>query len=139
MLETPLTAQQKWSHDVRLDAEPRSAARARAFVRHHLTESQLPYLVDSVLLVACELITNGIVHAKTPLTLTLSRTDTVVRLSVHDESSKVPVPRPFAQAAEGGYGLGIVGRLSLRWGVDTGPGPAKTVWATFDTRSGVDA
>jgi anti-sigma regulatory factor (Ser/Thr protein kinase) len=128
-----------WSHDVRLDAEPQSAAKARAFVRRHLTENRLPHLVDTVLLVACELITNGIVHARTPLTLTLSRTETVVTLSVQDESSKAPLARRFTQVREGGYGLGIVDVCSLAWGVDTtDAGSSKTVWATFDPRAALD-
>jgi hypothetical protein len=89
--------------------------------------------VDNILLVACELVTNGVRHAQTPLTLTLSRTSKVVLLSVHDGSTMSPSPHSSAETGEGGYGLGIVELLSLAWGVDTDDSAGKTIWATFDT------
>jgi hypothetical protein len=88
--------------------------------------------VDDVLLVASELVTNGIRHAQTPLTLSLSRNGNVMLLSVHDGSAKFPSARSSAQARVGGYGMGIIEVLSLAWGVDT-DNAGKVIWATFDT------
>ena len=57
-----------WSHETVLAAEPGSAAKARAFVLQHLAEHRLLYLVDDVRMVASELATNAVLHARTAFT-----------------------------------------------------------------------
>jgi anti-sigma regulatory factor (Ser/Thr protein kinase) len=127
-----MVVQSDWSYDTRLSADPRSPARARAFVVHHLVEHRLLTLVDPVRLVASELATNALVHAQTSFTLTLSQRDHVVTLSVKDEQpTRVPSLAAPEVLAEHGHGLRIVDLMSGSWGVSTDPHGAKLVWASF--------
>jgi hypothetical protein len=98
-----------------------------------LVEHRLFHLVDTVRLVASELATNVVVHARTSSSLTLSRSGSGVVLHLSDGSSQAPARRPASEALEtGGYGLGILDALSVEWGVTRDPGSGKTVWARFD-------
>ena len=124
-----------WSHETVLSAEPVSASMARDFVCQHLVAHDLLYLVEDIRLVASELATNAMVHARTPFVVTLSEMDGVVLLTVRDSSTKVPV-RATPQVMDiGGRGLVLVGLLSREWGVSTGTSGAKSVWASFAART----
>lgn len=121
-----------WSHEARLTPVVGSASEARAFVCLQLADHHLLHLVEDVRLAVSELVTNAVRHAQTPLTVTLERLPSRVRLSVHDGS---PLP-PTAVAARledcGGRGLEVVGLVSNDWGVDHGSNGDKSVWASFD-------
>ncbi|MDH6127423.1 ATP-binding protein [Kitasatospora sp. GP82] len=86
-------------------------------------------------LVVCELVTNAVQHARTsPGRLILVRFELlcdVLRIEVHDASSKLPTVCPPSGAdQEAGRGLWLVEQLSARWGC--GPregGIGKLVWA----------
>jgi anti-sigma regulatory factor (Ser/Thr protein kinase) len=123
-----------WLHQTVLVAEPVSASRARDFVRLHLVEHHLPYLVEDIRLVVSELATNAMEHARTPFTVTLSASDGTVRLTVRDGSASVPV-RAVPQATDvRGRGLVLVELLSREWGTSTDRPGSKSVWASFATR-----
>lgn len=122
-----------WTHTISLSAEPASAARARDFVCAHLLMHGLPTLVEDIRLVASELTTNAMQHARTPLVLTLTREAHCVTLSVHDDSPVLPVLSTAGIAEPRGRGLAIVDRLSAGWGVDVADDRSKAVWARFDT------
>jgi anti-sigma regulatory factor (Ser/Thr protein kinase) len=124
-----------WSHHTRLGAEPVSAPRARAFVRQHLLEHQLAFLVDPVRLVVSELATNAVLHAQTAFTLTLTEIDQTVVLALQDDSTELPRLSSAAVSDIGGRGLGIVRAISLDWGISTTHSGSKTVWASFGTRT----
>jgi anti-sigma regulatory factor (Ser/Thr protein kinase) len=126
-----------WSHETVLSADAGSAAKARAFVVHQLVEHRLLYLVDEVRLVASELATNAIVHAKTRFTVILEGRESSVLLTVRDGSPIAPVPSPGApnEMRMAGRGLLIVNLMSQTWGVADQDGAAKSVWASFETRS----
>jgi hypothetical protein len=111
------TPPETWRHSCSLAAEPRSASRARAFVCQCLVEYRLLHLVDSVRLVASELVTNAVVHAQTPSVLTLSRSGSALDLGLTDGSGQRPRRRPAS---------------SLEWGVITDFNSTKTIWARFD-------
>lgn len=88
-------------------------------------------------LVLSELISNALRHA-TPLPGSLIRVswclnDDCVEIAVSDGGGPtVPMINKPAANAIGGRGLGIVDRLSLRWGVYTGQdGSETTVWAAL--------
>jgi hypothetical protein len=121
-----------WCHETTLAADPFSPARARGFVVHHLVEHRLLTLVDPVRLVASELATNAVLHARTPFHLTLSERDAAVTVSVED-AQPTRLPELVAPGARGehGHGLRIVDLLSQSWGVSTDPEGAKVVWASF--------
>jgi len=88
-------------------------------------------------LVLSELISNALRHA-TPLPGSLIRVswclnDDCVEVAVSDGGgATVPMVNKPAANALGGRGLGIVDRLSLRWGVHTRQdGSETTVWAAL--------
>jgi len=121
-----------WSHTTALTADPPSASLARDFVRGHLLRHGLPSMVDTLRLAASELATNAMVHAQTPFTVHLSRTDHRVLLVVEDDSAKAPVPVASQALDDGGRGLAILAAISQGWGVTAAEGGAKSVWASFD-------
>ena len=121
-----------WSHETRLQATPRSASEARAFVCRHLTEHRLSHLVDPIRLVTSELATNALTHARTAFTVALSETTETVLLTVRDDDGSVPVRSSLGATDPGGRGLQLVEALSLEWGVDADYSGSKTVWAVFD-------
>ena len=121
-----------WRYVTSLAADPRSAASARAFVDQHLGEHRLGHLVDPVRLVASELATNALLHARTGFTVTLSEWDRVVTLSVEDQQpTQVPTLGRSDLSDEGGRGMRIVDQLSQSWGVSSDSRGAKSVWASF--------
>ena len=126
-------AEPNWAHGTTLEATPRSAAGARAFVSHYLVDHRLLYLVDAVRLVVSELATNALIHGQTPFVVTLSREDDTVRVTVSDDSAQIGGRHCDQVLRTGGRGLGIVNVLSNDWGIITDVS-STTVWATFDTR-----
>jgi len=124
---------QNWSHSTTLAATPISASRARSFVSHHLIEHRLPYLVDSVCLVASELATNALMHGRTAFVVTLSGEDGTIRVTVSDDSDWIDSRGTRPGLRVGGRGLTIVSVVSHDWGVIPTLG-SKTVWASFDAQ-----
>ena len=111
-------------------------ATARAFVRDVLGywELALPdaTLVDRAVLVASELVTNAVVHARTDLRLRMELRGDLLHLAVRDGSPRllrlVTIPDP---QAEGGRGLLVVEQLARAWGVNRHPDGGKVVWCTL--------
>jgi anti-sigma regulatory factor (Ser/Thr protein kinase) len=111
-----------------LDNEPSSPARARSFVASVLEDWRCTDLLDDALLVASELVTNAIRHARSSCELRLELLPGTVRLGVRDHGEGVPAPRRPAAYEVGGRGLPIVAALSAGWGVEPAD-PGKVVWA----------
>jgi anti-sigma regulatory factor (Ser/Thr protein kinase) len=122
-----------WSYECRLAAELGSAGRVRDFVSTHLIAHQLGALVQDVELVASELATNAVIHARTAFAVTLSGTDEGVLLSVCDGSVAMPVGTVPAALQSNGRGLTIVAAFSSAWGVVADDCGSKSIWATFAT------
>ena len=121
-----------WSHPTAFEATPISASEARAFVSGHLVDHQLLHLVDPVRLVASELATNALVHARSPFSVTLAALGETVLLTVRDDSSSIPIRRAPHVMALAGRGLEIVSVTSLEWGTIQADGAGrKAVWASF--------
>jgi anti-sigma regulatory factor (Ser/Thr protein kinase) len=112
-----------------LPAKPSSCSQARRLVEEAVTTWRLPdELGDDAALVVTELVSNGADHAKGPLRLTVSRTETGVLIEVFDRSAELPTLRPVEPDSARGRGMIIVNALSSRWGV-TPSDDGKTVWA----------
>lgn len=77
-----------------LPVEPRTAGAARDLVRTSLTSWDLQALLDDVLLVVSELVTNAVLHARPPLVVSLSCAGGVVELAVADGDPALPSARP---------------------------------------------
>jgi anti-sigma regulatory factor (Ser/Thr protein kinase) len=84
--------------------------------------------VERARLAASELVANAIVHARSPLTLSVAYADGVLRLGVTDDDpTSDPRPREVARPQGGGMGLRFVSVMSRDWGIDRTP-TSKTVW-----------
>ena len=84
-------------------------------------------VVEDVLLLVSELVTNACLHTGGPELLTLHCTDERLRVEVTDPSPTAPAPRAARPSLPGGHGLHVVERLSRDWGT-THRGSGKTVW-----------
>ncbi|WP_130493315.1 ATP-binding SpoIIE family protein phosphatase [Motilibacter rhizosphaerae] len=91
--------------------------------------------VDAVVLLTDELVTNAVLHAQSALRLQLQGRRDVLRVSVTDESPRLPAPRHQEPMAEGGRGLRLVELLASRWGVDPLP-LGKRIWFEVDLAAG---
>ncbi|MFB6892184.1 ATP-binding protein [Kitasatospora sp. NPDC056327] len=91
-----------------------------------------PDVIADAELALAELIVNAWRHGRTAspvvLVLVLGRT---LRVSVGDDSSDLPDPRPPAGLAESGRGLQLVQGLTHRWGAEPQK-RGKLVWFELD-------
>ena len=112
-----------------LEHNGRAPAHARRGAREVLLAWRLPALVDSVVLVVSELVTNAVLHARTGLSIEVERHDGVVRVTVRDGSPQQPRRRRHGVSAGTGRGLGLLATLATAWGSETtGPPHRKAVW-----------
>lgn len=123
-----------WRHTRTFPAEAGSVSGARSFISRHLAEHELSYLDEDVRLVASELATNAMLHARTPFTVSLQRLVGAVLLTVRDGSPVAPERADASPTEVRGRGLFLVDHTSHDWGVTLGPGRSKSVWASFVTR-----
>jgi anti-sigma regulatory factor (Ser/Thr protein kinase) len=112
----------------RFRCEPASIPAARRFVRDALRE-QSPAIVDAAELMACELATNCVRHARTDFELAIHSRDQI-RVEVRDTGPGRPQPRSPAPREPSGRGLRIVEAMSSTWGV-VRASSGKTVWFTL--------
>lgn len=104
--------------NISLPADPQAPGTARSFVQGHLVEATCELgLVDDVVLVASELVTNAVRAGATDIDLTLEITPGAVELLVDDDAGGWPTPATPDEQAVGGRGLVIVERLSDSWEV----------------------
>ena len=78
-----------------------------------------------------------LIELLTAFTVILEGRESSVLLTVRDGSPIAPVPPPGAphEMRMAGRGLLIVNMMSQTWGVADQDGAAKSVWASFETRS----
>jgi anti-sigma regulatory factor (Ser/Thr protein kinase) len=84
-----------------------------------------------VILVVDELVTNAVIHARTPIRVTVGRKDEFYRCIVHDECTDGPYPRIIETAEGSGRGLRVVALFSEAWGAERDAG-GTTVWAEIN-------
>jgi anti-sigma regulatory factor (Ser/Thr protein kinase) len=89
-------------------------------------------LVDDVLLVVSELVTNALRHGSGQITLTLEVDGELVVVTVGDEGPGRPrVLDPVERGAEGGRGLALVAAVGQDWGVRPTADGGKVVWCVL--------
>lgn len=109
----------------------RSVSEARSFCLRLFAGWRLPAeTAEAALLVVNELVTNALVHGRSPVELQLRRTRTRLYVEVTDASGHLPRRRQAGAEDEGGRGLQLVASLSERWGVRP-VGDGKSVWAAL--------
>lgn len=116
------------SHHVDLDPVPASVGVARTFVGRTLAEAD-PADRDTALLLTSELVTNAILHARTPVQVGITVEDDQALVCVADRVSDSAdlVPQEQSRTRPGGRGLALVAELSHRWGTTRHAG-GKVVW-----------
>ncbi len=113
---------------VHLDPVPASVSIARAFIRDALPDLS-PELLDTVILLTSELVTNAILHARTPVRVGVVHDDDRLLVAVDDRlpADRGLEPRGWSRDRAGGRGLALVADLSDIWGTRTYSG-GKSVW-----------
>jgi hypothetical protein len=119
------SAERAWTFPAALE----STRAARHVLAGALPESRSPSLSDDAALVVSELATNAVVHARSEFTVTLTVSEDMIRISVHDT---MPLPAGAEASttlpASALHGLGAVAALAVRWGAEPA-GNGKDVWA----------
>jgi hypothetical protein len=119
-----------------LPAEPTAPRAARALVRQACLDWGIPAdTADAAVLVVSELATNAVVHAETPVRVSVELTDKALSVTVSDLCPELPLrlfPRsrnlPVGPNRKPRFGLHLVSAFARTWGVTEQP-DAKTVWA----------
>ncbi len=114
--------------------DPASVAMARRFVRAVLQGWQVEDVMDEVLLIVSELVTNAFEHAQSPCRLRLSLTASGLRVDVHDEGRGTPDLRAATEQSEHGRGLYLVATFAAAWGTEQSPEGGKIVWAELPSQ-----
>ncbi len=121
-------------HHLHLEPLPRLVGRARSFVREHappLPEESL----DTLLLLTSELVTNAVLHARTPLEVGITVGEHTVLVTVHDLDLARPAQQPY-DGREGGWGLGLVAALSDASALELHGPEGKTAWFRLSRTQG---
>ena len=111
-----------------LELEPvvESTPLARHWVTAHLRD--LPSEVASCAsLLTSELVTNAVLHAATPICVTLHVLPDRIRVDVADRSTAIPALKDYGRDAATGRGLTLFNTLASDWGVE-GTDGGKIVW-----------
>ncbi|MFF5172648.1 SpoIIE family protein phosphatase [Micromonospora sp. NPDC000089] len=131
---------------VRLPADRRTPAAARALVRSVLAEADLDELLNEALLLTTELSTNAVEHARTELDIEVLADRIGLTVTVSDFASG-PVDElvvgvrndtdEIGDVSERGRGLLLVDHFASRWGTTYLP-TGKGVWFRLDRQGMVD-
>ncbi|MET8265329.1 SpoIIE family protein phosphatase [Micromonospora arida] len=130
---------------VRLPADRRTPAAARAVVRSVLTESHLDELANEALLLTTELTTNAVEHARTELDIEVVADEVGLTVTVSDfapgSGDELTVgdrndSTEINEVSVRGRGLLLVDHFASRWGTTYLP-TGKGVWFRLD-RPGAD-
>jgi anti-sigma regulatory factor (Ser/Thr protein kinase) len=113
---------------LKLESDPSVVALAREFVRDRLEHWQATDQIEYAVLVATELVTNAVLHARTQIHLTVSVDESRVRVEVYDENTRLPTVAAIDPDATSGRGLALVAAVARSWGIEHHP-HGKVVWA----------
>ena len=112
----------------RLPEDPTAAHAARSFVAETLEIWGVgTYVLGKAVLITSELVTNAIVHARSPVALVITSHNGTLRIDINDDSEQQPALGVSHDELGGRRGLQIVEALADRWGTNPG-GHGKTVW-----------
>jgi anti-sigma regulatory factor (Ser/Thr protein kinase) len=124
-----------WSSETTLAPVPTSSRAARHVVADWcIAEGVIGDVVDTLLLLTAELVTNAVLHGRSDVVLRIGRAGSRVRVGVGDENTRLPQRREADTDALNGRGMALVEALSDAHGIDAGPA-GKTVW--FDVATAV--
>ena len=84
-------------------------------------------MVECAALLTSELVTNAVLHAGAPFSVTLHLLADRIRVDVADGSAAIPAVKEYSADAATGRGLTLFNTLASDWGVQVVPG-GKSVW-----------
>ena len=114
---------------IELESDPALVGVARHFVDQTVVEWELDPIREDARLIATELASNAVLHARTEFRLTLrSNGFDFLRIEVRDENTRMPSPAGTPQDATSGRGLAVVTAIAASWGTQR-DGDGKVVWA----------
>ncbi|MFI7503536.1 ATP-binding protein [Streptomyces sp. NPDC049687] len=125
---------------LRFSCTPASVPASRRHTRELLSSWQIvPQVMDTVVLVVSELVTNAVQHSggKRPphrddrpryFELGMYLRAKHVRVEVHDDEDRLPVHVEASEYAEGGRGMDIIRFCARRWGARGLCTGGKVVW-----------
>lgn len=116
---------------VTLPCEAASSGAARRFVLATLLEWDCHGVVDSATLVASELVTNVVLHARTDLEVVVERQGEGARIEVADGSPMLPSVKDYGVEGSTGRGLRMVAAVAAEWGVSPRR-EGKVVWVELE-------
>jgi anti-sigma regulatory factor (Ser/Thr protein kinase) len=132
------------SYTCELPATARSVTEARRFVLDALANWRLDALAETSALLTSEVVTNAVLHARTPVVLVVQRLRAGISVEVTDGSRKQPRARRATTESTNGRGIVLLEQLASTWDV-TLHRAGKTVrftvtgdrdpWAAFSTGS----
>lgn len=114
----------------RFPNEAASVSEARRYTLDAL-EGIAPTVADAVAVMISELAANAVRHTGSHFTVTIDRSEALIRVAVTDSGAGSPVVRTPEPVEPSGRGLQIVQALAADWGVlPAQDPPGKTVWFT---------
>jgi len=91
---------------------------ARRFVLDALANWDLESVADTAALLTSEVVTNAVLHARTPLGLVVLREKEGIAVEVTDGSRATPQEREATPETTNGRGLALLAQLATTWGVE---------------------
>ena len=119
----------------RLPARPSSVPAARHTIREWLVAAGCGDLADDAELAVSEVVTNALVHAGTPVELSMRIDVGFIRVEVADGSAHLPRVRDFHASSGTGRGLKLLEQSVDRWGAEL-RAQGKVVWFELGERPG---
>jgi anti-sigma regulatory factor (Ser/Thr protein kinase) len=110
-----------------LPADPRSVPAARHFTTEALRALGASDVLDEAELLVSELAANVVMHAQTPMRVSILGRSDRVRVEVRDDDPTLPQRRTPDAMAVDGRGVMLVDTMATAWGVN-GNHHGKTVW-----------
>jgi anti-sigma regulatory factor (Ser/Thr protein kinase) len=107
---------------------------ARRFVSTSMSMWEFDSVAADAELIASELATNAVSHARSHFSIGLSRHGGQVRIAVGDADNTPPIVRAPSRAGVGGLGLHLIESLATSWGYEVDP-HGKIVWADIACES----
>src|SRR5947207_5676563 len=99
-------------------AELSSPGRVRRFVRRVLAADVPADRLETAILLASELASNAVLHARTDFEVRVTVGPATLRLALIDESTRPPSPVLVDAEATSGRGLRLLEALASRWGTE---------------------
>ena len=113
---------------IHLQPVPTAPGEARRFVRSTATSLSADRLHD-VLVLTSELVTNAVLHARTPFEVGITLTDDAILICVGDGTGTKPVMPTASDGQENGRGIMLIRSIADDWGVEpTESRQGKAVW-----------